>query len=212
MAFIVFEGLDGAGKSSLIKGLASELTKRKIHHILTREPGGTGLAEHIRELLLNRNQEVPHPRTEALLYQAGRAQHTELVIRPALTKGDWVICDRFTASSIAFQGFGRSLKRDDIEWLNEFSTHSLKPQLTVLLDLSVEKSLERIENRNKNQNTESDRFEVEKKDFHQKVRQAFLLQAHENPDAWLILNAEKSPENLKHELLEHLQKKGLLDA
>src|SRR3954464_7993655 len=121
MAFLVFEGLDGSGKSTLIERLAEELKRRGLDLILTREPGGTPLAEDIRKILLRTDAEVPHARTELLLYEASRAQHVERVIKPALRDGRWVLCDRFTASSVSFQSFARKLPRTEIDWLNNYA-------------------------------------------------------------------------------------------
>ena len=115
--FIAFEGLDGAGKSTLIQSLVEELKKQQKDFVLTREPGGTELAEKIRQLLLSTDVEKPSEKTELLLYEASRAQHVSQVIAPALEKGDWVICDRFTASTLAFQAGGRGLSESDIHWL-----------------------------------------------------------------------------------------------
>jgi len=116
--FIVFEGLDGSGKSTLIRGLEQELNARGKRLKLTREPGGTPLAEDIRKLLLRTDAEVPVPATELLLYAASRAQHVAGVIQPALKKGEWVICDRFSASSVAFQSYARGVDRGTVDWLN----------------------------------------------------------------------------------------------
>lgn len=202
--FIAFEGLDGSGKSTLIQGLSAHLKLLQIDHILTREPGGTRLAEEIRNILLSVEDEVPFSRTEALLYQASRAQHVAEIIQPALLKKSWVICDRFSASSIAFQAFARGLDLASIEWLNHFSTQNIFPDLNVLLDLSVEESHRRIENRNRTQGTSHDRFEKEATDFHKKVRDGFLYQVKKSPASWLVLDATHSSEVLLGELVGEL--------
>lgn len=201
MHFLAFEGLDGAGKSTLIQGLKAELDKQALPHILTREPGGTGLGNDIRQILLRTRGEVPVPKAEALLYQADRAQHVETVIRPALAAKKWVLSDRFSASSIAFQTGGRALRTEDIEWLNEFSTGHLQPDLYVLLDLSVEESLRRLNGRPQ----ETDRFEREQKDFHQRVREAYLALARAEPKRWLSLPADQGPAVLLSTLLKELR-------
>lgn len=199
MAFIVFEGLDGAGKSSLIKLLANDLNNSSTPHIITREPGGTPLGEELRTILLRTDGDAPVARAELLLYQAIRAQHVESKIRPALKAGSWVICDRYTASSIAFQAGGRGISEDDIKNLNEFSTAKLSPQLFVLLDLPVEESLQRIQKRvDGGQN--KDRFEQEEKDFHQRIRTSYLQQAKNDNKTWLVLDATKSSEDMYKEL------------
>src|ERR1700761_5418793 len=116
MPFLAFEGLDGSGKSTLINGLKHEFDQRRIPFVITREPGGSVLGDEIRQMLLRVKGEAPVPRAEALLYQAGRAQHVEKLIRPALARKQWVLSDRFSASSIAFQAGGRAIARAQIEW------------------------------------------------------------------------------------------------
>lgn len=201
MPFIAFEGLDGSGKSTLIKGLRQELDHRKTPTILTREPGGTPLGEEIRTLLLRTTGDAPVPRAEALLYQASRAQHVQNVIRPALERNEWVLCDRFTASSLAFQSGGREISSEDIGWLNHFSTGGLEPDLNVLLDLSVDESLKRLASRQQ----EIDRFEKEEKAFHQKVREAYLKMAAQKPIQWVVLSSTESSEALLLKLMTELK-------
>jgi dTMP kinase len=196
MAFIVFEGLDGSGKTTLMKKLSSLLDQRSISHIITREPGGTELGDELREIILRKNGDAPSPRAELLLYEAGRAQHVDKKIRPALEKKQWVLCDRYTASSIAFQAGGRLLKTEDVEWLNQFATANLAPDLFVLLDLTVDESEKRRDNRQKETNTEADRMESEKKDFHERTRQGYLNEAKKDPSRWLVLDAAKTPDEL----------------
>ena len=210
MPFIAFEGLDGSGKSTLIRSLTERLIQAKVQFVLTREPGGTKLAEEIRNILLKIDDEVPFGRTEALLYQASRAQHVANVILPALEKKMWILCDRFSASSIAFQSFARGLDRKDIEWLNQFSTQNTFPDLNVLLDLSVEESHRRMAGRNLTLGTEHDRFEKEEKEFHQKVRDGFLFQAKADPKKWLVLDAGQPSEKLSIQLMQALKDKQYL--
>lgn len=210
MAFLVFEGVDGAGKSSLIQKLIQELKNQSITVDLTREPGGTELGEELRQILLRTTGDTPVPRTELLLYEAIRAQHVEKRIRPKLDAGQWVISDRFTASSIAFQGGGRAITRIEIEWLNDFATHGLKPDLTVLLDLPVEESLKRIQKRIQETGVVEDRFEQEQKSFHQAVRDTYLSIAKENKSPWLVLDAAQTPEVLYSQLKEFLLQKKFL--
>ena len=205
MPFIAFEGLDGSGKSTLIRSLTERLNQAKIQFVLTREPGGTKLAEEIRNILLKIDDEIPFTRTEALLYQASRAQHVANVILPALEKKMWILCDRFSASSIAFQSFARGLDRKDIEWLNQFSTQNTFPDLNVLLDLTVEESHRRMAGRNLTLGTEHDRFEKEESEFHQKVRDGFLFQAKDDPKKWLVLDASQPSEKLSIQLIQALK-------
>lgn len=206
MRFLAFEGLDGSGKSTLISGLKKEFETRGQKCVLTREPGGTSLGTEIRQLLLRNEGEAPVARAEALLYQADRAQHVETLIKPALKRGEWVLSDRFAASSIAFQTGGRALDVSAIEWLNRFSTDDLKPDMYVLLDLSVEESLKRMAGRAQ----EADRFEREGKDFHEKVRQAYLKLAKEEPSRWLILSAEMPSAKMLETLIQDLKAKKWL--
>lgn len=207
MFFVVFEGLDGSGKSSLMKMLQQHLESEGQSFIVTREPGGTVVGDEIREVILKKQNQPPTARTELLLYQASRAQHVELIISPALEKKQWVLCDRFTASSVAFQGGGRGISIEQVEWLNQFATHELSPHLTVLLDLSVEESKKRRSKRADQTGEAQDRIESESDLFHEKVRQGFLSQAQANPMQWLVLNAAQAPEVLFTELLSHI--KGL---
>lgn len=204
MAFLVFEGIDGTGKSTLIKGLQKELSDRQIPHAVTREPGGTQLGDEIRQMVLRCKGEVPAARTELLLYAAGRAQHVDFVIEPLIKKNHWVLCDRFDASSVAFQSGGRGLNREEIDWLNRFATKSLKPDLYILLDLSVDESIKRREAR------EADRFEREASEFHERVRQTYLELAKSDAKRWLVLDASQTPGQLLQNLTAELKRRTWL--
>lgn len=208
MFFVVFEGLDGSGKSSLMKMLDQHLKALSISTVVTREPGGTEVGDQLRDLILQKRENAPTPRTELLMYQASRAQHVDLVIRPALENKKWVLCDRFSASSIAFQGGGRGISKDHVQWLNHFATDNLTPHLTVLLDLSVDESRRRRQSRSNQTGSVDDRIESEKEDFHQRVRQAFLDQATESKYNWLVLDASLSPENLFKILVNDLKNRN----
>ncbi len=199
MKFIVFEGLDGSGKTTLIKKLSQELDQSRIHHIHTREPGGSKLGDELRHMILRTEGEAPVPRAELLMYEAARAQHVDRLIRPALADKKWVLCDRFSASSIAFQSGGRHISEDQVTWLNQFATGHLEPDLTVLLDLSAEES----EKRRSGRNEAADRMEKEDRDFHERIRKSFLKQA-ESP-TWLTLNAALNVETLHSQLMHHLR-------
>lgn len=207
MHFIAFEGLDGAGKSTLIQGLRNELEAQGQASVLTREPGGSALGDEIRELLLRVQGEAPVPRAEALLYQAVRSQHVERLIKPSLAAGKWVITDRFAASSIAFQSGGREINEDEIHWLNAFSTRGLEPDLYVLLDLPVDESLKRLGGRAQ----DPDRFERENREFHERVRSAYLRLAKAGGARWLVLSALESPARLQEALLAELRKRKWLN-
>lgn len=212
MRFIAFEGLDGSGKSSLISAVEEILGNYQIQYIRTREPGGTPLGDEIRELILRVQGEAPTPRTELLLYEASRAQHVDKLIKPTLDSGRWVLCDRFAASSIAFQAGGRQISVEWVKTLNEFATNQLEPDLTVLLDLSVTEARRRRESRNRAGGEQSDRIESEADQFHDRVRQSFLHQAHQNPGKWLILDASLTPAELVAQLYLHLKESGWLDS
>lgn len=210
MFFVVFEGLDGSGKSSLMKRLETHLKNIGQDLIMTREPGGTVVGDEIREIILKKQAEPPSARTELLLYQASRAQHVDLVIRPALAQKKWVLCDRFSASSIAFQGGGRGISLDQVRWLNDFATDLLKPHLTVLLDLSVDESKKRRSHRENTTDVAEDRIEAEADSFHEKVRTGFLDQAKADPQNWLVLNAALTPDELYAQLVAKLTEKQWL--
>jgi len=208
MKFIVFEGLDGSGKSSLMSALEKELQLQSHPVYRTREPGGTPLGDEIRELILRKKPGyAPSPRSELLLYQASRAQHVDEVILPKLKAGFWVLCDRFSASSVAFQAGGRALSVRDVEALNAFSTQNLPIDLTVLLDLSVEESKSRRSRRSESTGESEDRIESEKEEFHERVRQSFLTQAQAQKDSWLVLNAALTPQELLDLTLAELRKR-----
>jgi dTMP kinase len=210
MAFIVFEGLDGSGKSSLMKALEQELEKRSVKFIRTREPGGTPLGDEIRNMILRKEGPAPVSRTELLLYEASRAQLVEQVIRPALQNKTWVLCDRFAASSVAFQGGGRGISENDVHALNNFATGNLKADVTVLLDLSVEESRRRRQGRGAASGETEDRIESEADTFHEKVREAFLKQSRDEATSWLVLNAQETPQVLFEQLLKDLTQRGIL--
>lgn len=209
MSFIVFEGLDGSGKSSLMAALEKELAQKSISFIKTREPGGTPLGDEIRNMILRKEGPAPTARTELLLYEASRSQHVDQIIKPALNKGTWVLCDRFTASSIAFQSGGREISEKQVEALNDFATAGVEPVLTILLDLSVEESRRRRLGRGENNGETEDRIESEADSFHEKVRQSFLKQAASNPSKWIVLDARKTPAELAELLMQELKIKGI---
>lgn len=211
MRFLVFEGLDGSGKSSLMAALEAELAKRSVSFARTREPGGTPLGDEIRNMILRTDGPAPTSRAELLLYEASRAQHVEEVIRPKLAQGIWVLCDRFAASSVAFQGGGREISEKDVHALNDFATGGLQADLTILLDLSVEESRKRRQGRGAQTGESEDRIESEADSFHEKVRQSFLKQARENASSWLVLDAKETPATLFQQLLQALKERKILE-
>jgi dTMP kinase len=188
--FIVFEGVEGAGKTTQIHQTAEWLRQkygkdRSI--VITREPGGTKLGKQIRQLLLeDPTSEVGH-RTELLLYGADRAQHVESVIRPQLEQGNIILCDRFTDSTIAYQGYGRGFDRDEIDRVNQLATGGLQSDLTCWLDLDVETGLQRVLRRGK-----PDRMEQATLDFHQRVRQGYQELANSYPNRIVRIDASQS--------------------
>jgi dTMP kinase len=195
MAFVAFEGIDGAGKSTLISAFAEHLRVQQIASIITREPGGTPLAEKIRELFIVKTDEAVATKTEVLLLQASRAQHVETVIKPALAKNQWVVSDRFSLSSLAFQSGGRGLPASEIKWLNDFSTSQLSPDLYVIVDLDPRLALDRQRSRTK------DRIESESLEFHRRVREFYLEYAEENPTKCILINGERPTQESLKQLL-----------
>lgn len=182
--FITVEGVEGVGKSTNIAFISEFLQQRGIDLLLTREPGGTELAEHIRELLLKDRAETVDPIAELLLVFAARAQHLNTVIRPALQRGTWVLCDRFTDATYAYQGAGRKLDTHAIKMLELLVQNGLKPDLTLILDLDPQAGLIRASERG-----ELDRFEKERLDFFQRVRDCYLDIARNEPSRCAVINA-----------------------
>ncbi len=181
--FLTFEGGEGCGKSTQSRLLLQELCRRGIPAILTREPGGTVLGDKIRKILkIEQGMRIP-PQTELFLFAASRAQLVTEVIRPALTEGKVVICDRFVHSTVAYQSCGRGLSQDMVEQINRQATQNLEPDLTVFLDMPSEQGLAR-----KKQNPK-DRFEKEDLFFHRRVRKGYLEMAAANPSRWLVVDA-----------------------
>lgn len=181
--FIAIEGGEGAGKSRLLQALGDRLRAQQREVVLTREPGGTALGEQIRSLVL-RDLAVGDHLAELLLFEAARAHLVSTVIRPALERGALVLCDRFAASSIAYQGFARGLGRHIVERANAIATGGLAPDLTLLLDLPVEAGLARRAGEGA-----TNHFDRETVAFHERVRAGFLALAREAPDAWHIIDA-----------------------
>jgi dTMP kinase len=187
--FISLEGGEGAGKTTVLQALATRLRDSGAEVVLTREPGGTPLAERIRALLLDRSDEAPVPTTELLLMFAARAQHVAHTIRPALERDAWVISDRFTDSSYAYQGAGRGVDAGFIATL-ERGAVGLQPALTLLLDLCVRVGRQRMQGRD----TGPDRIEAEQDAFFQRVRDGFLARAAAEPDRYCVLDAGDPPD------------------
>lgn len=182
--FITMEGGEGGGKSTMMERVARWLEDSGHSVVRTREPGGTELAEKLREVLLDRKNSSLSGQAELLLLFAARSQHLDELIRPSLHRGDWVLCDRFTDATWAYQGGGRGLPLEDIETLETLVHGDLQPDLTVLLDLPVEQGMERAGKRSL-----ADRFEQESMAFFQRVRAAYLERAARSPERFVVIDA-----------------------
>ncbi|MGA8115372.1 MAG: dTMP kinase, partial [Actinocatenispora sp.] len=197
--FVVFEGGEGAGKSTQVVKLAAWLRVRGRQAVVTREPGATEVGARIRGLVLDRDtlpaETRVSPRAEALLYAADRAHHVATVVRPALKSGAVVVSDRYVDSSLAYQGAGRTLPTEEIGWLSNWATGGLRPDLVVLLDIEPRVGLERVANRGA-----ADRLESESLPFHERVRQAFLDLARADPQRYLIVDAGAAPDEIAEQV------------
>ena len=204
--FITLEGPEGSGKSTQAKMMIRRLGALGIEAMYTREPGGTALGEAIRNILQHDAAgEAPCERSELLLFEASRNQLVEKVIRPALEKGTWVICDRFMDSTTAYQGFGRGLPVDEVKSIHHFAINGMEPHLTLLLDLDVNAGFDRIAQRYLELGESADRFEQEERSFHERVRQGYLTLAQEEPSRFRIVDASKNPEAVSEFIWNVLQ-------
>lgn len=195
--FITIEGLEGVGKSTQIENLEGFLRDQKIDYVLSREPGGTLYAEKIRNLLLEINEENLDPMAELLLIFAARAQHISHLINPTLAAGRWVICDRFTDATYAYQGGGRQLGTDIVARLEELVQGPMRPDLTILLDLDPEIGLQRAAQRG-----QLDRFEKEQLDFFIRVRDAYYQRAQQRPDHYIVVDSSGDVETVRSRLID----------
>lgn len=204
--FVTVEGVEGAGKSTLLGMLSAEFERRGLSFIRTREPGGCGLGAKIRPLLLDVSSRVDS-RAELFLFLADRAQHVEETIRPALARGEWVLCDRYADSTIAYQGYGRGMNVETLQSLNDYATGGLWPDRTLLLDLPVETGLERALARNGREGLSQSegRFEAEALAFHRRIREGFLERAARWPERFCVLDATLAPEELLAASLKTLE-------
>jgi len=196
--FITLEGGEGAGKSSNIPFIESYLSDRGVRLLMTREPGGTPLSERIREILLDKTQQMT-PETELLLMFAARAQHLAQVIEPALVSGTWVICDRFTDATYAYQGGGRGIDRQRIATLEQWVQGDFRPDKTLIFDLPVSAGLARAGLR-----SSPDRFEQENLDFFERVREAYLQRAQAAPGRYAIIDASPDLDSVQRQLAAEL--------
>ena len=187
--FIVLEGGEGSGKSTILEMIYEFLIESGIDCIKTREPGGIKISEDIREIILDKNNTEMDRKTEALLYAAARRQHLVEKVIPALNNGKVVLCDRFIFSSLAYQGYARKINVNEIFEVNKFAIGEYMPDLNILFDISPEIGLARI---NKNKDREVNRLDLEKLDFHNTVREGYKNLAKENQEKFEVINAEKS--------------------
>ena len=197
--FITIEGTEGVGKTTNIAFIKQWLDDNGISFINTREPGGTPLAEEIRQVLLSNRDEKVCSKAELLMMFAGRAQHIDQVIEPQLAQGNWVLCDRFTDATYAYQGAGREMGDDLIQSLETMVQGDMRPDLTLVLDVPVELGLERAGKR-----SEPDRFELEKTDFFNRVRQAYLSMATNNPQRYKVIDASQTLEHVQLQIADTL--------
>lgn len=194
--FITFEGVDGCGKTTQIKLLDEYLRQKGYKTLLTREPGAKGLGEKLREILLNYDGDVSST-CESFLFLADRAQHVDCIIKPALEDGTFVLCDRHTDSTIAYQGYGRGVDIAELRKLNDLATGDLKPDLTIVFDVDIETSASRV-------GKEKDRMESAGIDFFERVRKGFLEIAKHEPERVKVIDSTKSIESIHNEVLEFL--------
>ena len=197
--FITLEGPEGSGKTTAVDFAVKALEEKGYQIVRTREPGGTPIAEQIRNIILDKENTKMDPRTEALLYAASRRQHLVEKVWPALKEGKIVVCDRYLDSSLAYQGGARGLGIENILNINMFATENTWPDLTLLFDIKPEIGLARIAS---NSNREVNRLDLEKLEFHNKVRDTFLELAKRYPERFVIIDASKSREEVAHATLE----------
>ena len=190
--FITLEGVDGAGKTTHVQFIKNYLSDLDINYVLTREPGGTLLGEQLREILLH---DEMSPETETMLMFAARNEHIDIVIRPNLVKGNVVISDRFTDATYAYQAGGKGVKDEEIDILKKWVQGSLQPDLTFLFDLSVDVSTKRLK-----KTRDLDKFERENKDFHESIREKYLILAKASPERFCILNSEESIKKIQNQI------------
>lgn len=199
--FISLEGSEGVGKTTSLNFINQYVESLGHQVLLTREPGGTPMAEELRNILLSEREEKIESDTELLLMFAARCQHVNQVIKPALESGFWVICDRFVDASYAYQGGGRELGFERIQQLEDWCLGGFKPDLTLLLDMSVEEGIARTKKRGK-----ADRFETEKMAFYQKIRDAYLKRADQDPQRMVVIDAAPAVSEVQASLKAVLQK------
>lgn len=200
MAFITFEGIEGSGKTTQIKLLLPWLSEFRKSILHTREPGGTVIGDKIRQILLDPDHTEMTPQAEILLFSAARAQIVHEVIRPHLEQGWIVVCDRFFDSTLAYQGYGLGLALADLRQITMFATGGLKPDLTIYLDIDVERGLRRKAQTPQEWN----RMEAKEVAFHERVRQGYLALAQNEPQRWLVIDGSQAVETIQAQIRERL--------
>jgi dTMP kinase len=196
--FVTLEGIEGVGKTTQVARLSAVLNERGIPHVVTREPGGTALAERIREVVLTAGEETLPAMAELLLMFAARSVHLSNLVEPNLCAGRWVICDRFTDATYAYQGGGRQLSADQIRQLEVMVQGTRRPDLTILLDAPVEAALARA--RSRNAGAAEDRFESERNEFFERVRRVYLKRAAAEPERIALVDATRSAEAVAEQI------------
>ncbi|WP_337876707.1 dTMP kinase [Elioraea sp.] len=204
--FITFEGPDGSGKTTQVQQTAVYLRAQGYDVLLTREPGGTAIGDHIREVLHSLAHKAMHPRAELLLYNASRAQLVEEVIRPHLTRGGLVICDRFYDSTLAYQGYGHGLDLDILRTIIAFATDGLRPNLTIYLDIAPEDGLQRRLSALA-QGEEWNRLDDMEMAFHRRVREGYHKLIAAEPDRWVCINGAQPMERVQADILAALERR-----
>jgi dTMP kinase len=204
--FLTIEGIEGVGKTTQVARLSKTLAERGISHVVTREPGGTLLAEEIRDLVLSPRDEPLPPVAELLLMFAARSVHLANHIEPNLSTGKWVVCDRFTDATYAYQGAGRRMSQDDIRCLETIVQGARRPDLTLLLDVPVDVGLERARKRDAGKTL--DRFERERAEFFERVRGGYLLRARAEPERMAVIDAAASMDDVTARITEVLRSKS----
>lgn len=201
--FVSLEGPEGSGKTTQAKLLCDYFTNQGKEVVKTREPGGVILSEQIRDILLNTKNYI-FPRTELLLYASGRAQHTEELIIPSLKQGKYVVCERYSHASYAYQGYARGLGLELVKNVDLFATEGLRPDITIIIDIEIEKGLQRVKQSNRN----LDRLESEDLAFHKKVRQGYLDIASKEPDVFVV-DGEMEIDTTHNNILDIIKERGV---
>ncbi|HDZ24039.1 MAG TPA: dTMP kinase [Desulfobacteraceae bacterium] len=204
--FISFEGIEGCGKTTQVQRLAGRLESLGIPVVMTREPGGTAIGEKIRAVLLDARNRHLSSLAELFLYAADRAQHVEEVIRPSLGEGKWVLCDRYADATTVYQGYSRGLDMDLVRMLNDTATGGVLPDITFLLDCPVNVGLGRALNRNREMELKGqDRFELERKQFHESVRAGYLKLSSTENERFILIDATLDEETMEAVIFEHIK-------